>query len=46
VDRLRKRQVAASVAPYATPHVRFSPSVRNSPEEIETVLALLHDLAR
>jgi isopenicillin-N epimerase len=45
VRELRSRKIVASVAPYATPHVRLSPSVRNSPEEIDWVLAQLHELA-
>jgi len=36
--RLRERNIIASVAPYATPHVRLTPSIRNSPAEIEAVL--------
>ena len=45
VRELRSRKTVASVAPYATPHVRLSPSVRNSPEEIEKVLSQLYELA-
>ena len=39
VGLLRERNIVGSVAPYATPHVRLTPSVRNSPEEVDTVLA-------
>jgi isopenicillin-N epimerase len=46
VQRLREHKIVASVAPYATPHIRFSPSVRNSPEEIDRALVVLRDLAR
>ena len=45
VRELRSRKIVASVAPYATPHVRLSPSVRNSPEDIERVLSQLYELA-
>jgi isopenicillin-N epimerase len=44
VRRLRERRIIASVAPYATPHVRLTPSIRNSPAEIETVLRELRTL--
>jgi selenocysteine lyase/cysteine desulfurase len=46
VESLRKQKIIASVAPYATPHIRFSPSVRNSPQEIDKALVVLRDLAR
>jgi selenocysteine lyase/cysteine desulfurase len=46
VESLRKQKIIASVAPYAIPHIRFSPSVRNSPQEIDKALAVLRDLAR
>jgi hypothetical protein len=36
---------AASVALYARPHVRLTPSVRNMPAEIETVLRAVWALA-
>jgi isopenicillin-N epimerase len=45
VRELRSRKTVASVAPYAIPHVRLSPSVRNGPEEIEKVLSQLYELA-
>lgn len=38
VRGLRARRVIASVAPYATPHVRLTPSIRNSPAEIDAAL--------
>jgi len=38
VNRLRERYIIGSVAPYAVPHVRLTPSIVNTPEEIETVL--------
>jgi selenocysteine lyase/cysteine desulfurase len=38
VSRLRERRIVASVAPYAVPHVRLTPSIQNTPDEIETVL--------
>jgi selenocysteine lyase/cysteine desulfurase len=45
VDRLRERGVIASVAPYATPHVRLTPSIRNSSREVEAVLREVRALA-
>jgi selenocysteine lyase/cysteine desulfurase len=45
VQRLRGGKVVGSVAPYATPHVRLTPSVRNTPREIDTVLGLLREVA-
>jgi len=39
VRRLRDRRIIASVAPYATPHVRLTPGIRNTPGEIDTVLS-------
>jgi selenocysteine lyase/cysteine desulfurase len=44
VRHLRERRIIASVAPYATPHVRLTPSICNSPAEIETVLRELRTL--
>jgi isopenicillin-N epimerase len=38
VHRLRERRIIASVAPYAVPHVRLTPSIQNTPAEIDTVL--------
>jgi selenocysteine lyase/cysteine desulfurase len=45
VSRLRDRNIIASAAPYATQHVRLTPSIRNSEDEIERVLAVVRDLA-
>lgn len=42
--RLRERGIIASVAPYATPWVRLTPSVRNSETEIETVQNALSEI--
>lgn len=38
VQRLRKTRIIGSVAPYAAPHVRLTPSIRNTPEEIDRAL--------
>jgi isopenicillin-N epimerase len=38
VHHLRERRIIASVAPYAVPHVRLTPSIQNTAAEIETVL--------
>jgi selenocysteine lyase/cysteine desulfurase len=45
VNQLRQKKIIGSVAPYATPHVRLTPSVRNQPDEIETVLRAINGLA-
>lgn len=41
---LRERRIYASVSPYAVPHVRVTPSIRNSPEELDRVLAAVRRL--
>ena len=46
VAQLRQKKIIGSVAPYATPHVRLTPSVRNQPDEIETVLRAIHGLTQ
>lgn len=38
VLRLREHRTVATVTPYAERLLRFAPGIRNSPEEIETVL--------
>ena len=38
-------QVLASAAPYARPHVRLTPSIRKSPEEVEFALQAVRALA-
>ena len=45
VMRLRERRIIASVAPYAIPHVRLTPCLINTHEEIETVLQEVRGLA-
>jgi selenocysteine lyase/cysteine desulfurase len=45
VQRLRERRIVASVAPYAVPHARLTPSLQNTPAEIETVLREVRALA-
>lgn len=45
VGRLRDRNIVASVAPYATRHVRLTPSIRNTPQEVEIVLREVRGLA-
>ncbi|MBP7703857.1 MAG: aminotransferase class V-fold PLP-dependent enzyme [Caulobacter sp.] len=39
VQRLRKSRIIGSAAPYAVQHVRLTPSIRNTPEEIDRALA-------
>jgi isopenicillin-N epimerase len=38
VKRLRDHRIIASVAPYAVPRARLTPSLQNTPAEIDTVL--------
>lgn len=38
VDRLRRRGIIATTTPYAASHARLTPSIYNTPEEIETTL--------
>jgi selenocysteine lyase/cysteine desulfurase len=45
VKRLLEKRVVASTAPYKNPYVRLAPSLLNSPEEIETTLRYIRDLA-
>lgn len=45
VDRLRRRDLVATVTPYATRYVRLAPSIRNTPEEVERALAAVRSLA-
>jgi selenocysteine lyase/cysteine desulfurase len=45
VDALRKWRVIGSAAPYATPHVRLTPSIRNTPEDIDFALKAVAALA-
>jgi isopenicillin-N epimerase len=45
VAALRQRSVVASVTPYATQYARAAPGLLNSPEEIETTLKKIRNLA-
>ncbi len=45
VSRLRERNLIASVAPYAIPHVRLTPSIRNTPEEVDEALRVIRAIA-
>jgi isopenicillin-N epimerase len=44
VDRLRKKNIVASVTPYKTLYARLSPGLLNSPAEVETTLAAVREL--
>lgn len=44
VTRLHERGVIATVTPYAERLVRFAPSIRNAPQEVETALAVIRQL--
>jgi selenocysteine lyase/cysteine desulfurase len=45
VSRLRDWKVIASVAPYARPHARLTPSIRNFPHEIDFALQAIRGMA-
>ncbi len=38
VSRLRSWRILGSDAPYATPHVRLTPSIRNTPQDVDFAL--------
>lgn len=44
VGALRDRGIVATVTPYAVEYVRFSPSIRNTPEEIDAALEAVREL--
>lgn len=44
VRALRERGIIASAAPYATQYVRLTPSIQNSPSEVEAALAAVRGL--
>jgi len=44
VRRLRERNIIASAAPYARQWVRLTPSIRNTPREVDAVLAEIRGL--
>ena len=45
VGRLRQRNIVTTPTPYADSHARVSPSIRNSPQEIDTALGEIRALA-
>lgn len=45
VEKLRSRRIMASVAPYARPYVRLTPSIRNNAEDLERALREVRALA-
>ncbi|MGH7562953.1 MAG: aminotransferase class V-fold PLP-dependent enzyme [Gemmatimonadota bacterium] len=44
VNALRGRDIVATVTPYAVEYLRLSPSIRNTPEEVEAGLRAVRDL--
>jgi isopenicillin-N epimerase len=44
VGRLREWRVLGSVAPYARPHVRLTPSIRNSSQDVDFALSAVRAL--
>ena len=45
VGRLREWRVLATVAPYARPHARLTPSIRNTPQEVDFALNAVRAMA-
>lgn len=45
VDRLRERDIIASVTPYATSYARLTPAIVNDQAEVDLVLEAVRDLA-
>jgi len=45
VEALLQRKIVASTTPYSPSYARLTPSIYNTPEEIETVLLAIRDLA-
>lgn len=45
VARLRERRIVGSVAPYATRHVRLTPSIYNTPGDIDQALSQVRAVA-
>ncbi|HEY0730259.1 MAG TPA: aminotransferase class V-fold PLP-dependent enzyme, partial [Pyrinomonadaceae bacterium] len=45
VAKLGDRKIIATTTPYAQSHARVSPSIRNSPPEIEAALSAIRELA-
>ena len=44
VEHLQSKHILASVAPYRTPYVRLTPSIRNSPAEIDRALGVIREI--
>jgi isopenicillin-N epimerase len=44
VGKLRQRKIVATTTPYAESHARVSPSIRNSPQEIDITLQAIRGL--
>lgn len=45
VERLSEKRIVATITPYARRYVRFSPSIRNTPREIDHVLREMREVA-
>jgi len=45
VDRLRQRNIIATTTPYIPSYARLSPSIRNSPQEVDAALTEIRALA-
>lgn len=43
VEHLQQKRILGSVAPYRTPYIRLTPSIRNTPEEIDRALGVIRD---
>ena len=44
VDRLRERQIVATVTPYTTSYARLAPGLLNTPEQVDSVIAVVATL--
>jgi len=45
VERLDKKNIVASVTPYKTHYARLAPSLVTTPQEVDTTLAAVRDIA-
>ncbi|CAA9275994.1 MAG: hypothetical protein AVDCRST_MAG95-3028 [uncultured Adhaeribacter sp.] len=46
IEKLKKKKIIATVAPYETAYARFTPGIYNTPEEIDRALEAIDSLKR
>ncbi|MDQ4140057.1 MAG: aminotransferase class V-fold PLP-dependent enzyme, partial [Bacteroidota bacterium] len=46
IEKLKKKNIIATVAPYETAYARFTPGIYNTPEEIDKTLNVMEDLKK